>query len=125
MPTIEADIAKQQASERVVRMLEKQVKCFLPTYLVCSAKPTSRLDRYWAAWENGVRSISMFPCDSAPRIRFKVPSNAQAIENDWKAVGHDLYASILQYTIAENYCHGRSSAENDSAHDHDWTVSSR
>ena len=56
---------------------------------------------------NAAISISFFPsCQVRTHIVF--PSDFQAIEDDWKAVGQDLYTAIEQYKISEPYLHART-----------------
>jgi hypothetical protein len=128
MPTLETDIAKQQAGERLVHLLEEWIKLSVPATAQIAAGPkdsatSTSYPHYLAAWEAAINSISIFPYHHGSKVRFRPLLNEEAIKDDWKAVGHDLYTAMLQYTIAEHYCHGRSCG---SASDNDnWTISFR
>jgi hypothetical protein len=127
MPTLESNSTQHDASEQLTRALKEYVERSKPSniWFRWNARHQTASQRRISGFLNGAESISLFPPhhvrDSVLRT---LPSDAESIRNDWAAVGHDLCAAILAYTVADQDADGRST-ENDSESDSKRTVSVR
>lgn len=113
MPVIEETKQKPGSPESALRIAPKfaidSAVARIDCYPLASGRRNIAKRLLHGAW-----SISFFPpCRAAVRIFF--PTNEQAIAEDWKTVGQDLFTAIEQYRISELYSYGRSAEGNAAA----------
>lgn len=122
MLTFEKEVTKREHRDDLIRLLEERVKCSTPS--VYTTIVQSAFGRCTYGIENACDSISLSPPHKRSRLAFCLPSNKDGIYSDWAAVGHDLYASILKYTMTEQYLRVRS-ANAESEADCEWSIQNR
>jgi len=121
MPTIESDIT-QADCEAYLQHLTKCAEDSTPLPNPCLVHYKKVLAETKVGFWHGFTSLSLVPRHHVS-YAFCAISDHEALLNDWSAVGHDLYASILQYARTD-YLHGRDT-EGDPESDTTWAIHSR